>query len=1264
MTTSEGGNLESEESSFYTMDAFYEQNGFDWGAGDLFCTGGGALLTKAKEFVRILGAFHDGQDHTPFDQIIIVTAPDSAAALRGYEEAINRKVAGSSFRMPAAKDKGPWLQVREASDLKISSALSVLANMSGHSAVVVLEAARFRKSDLTLATSQFNLREDFWVPHVHALCSDLIRLAEEAQSYFVVDAGELKPVRNSNLELLKSLDKVGILSADGAENGEAILAERLQDWDQYLAAGTLGPVFQEIEALPLEAEEKAFFRIQMLHRAGLYGQALEEIEQFSPDSDFSALMPCKLARIAADAGATFLAAQFLRPAVEQLSTIEGLALAIDVASELSERNLEEIAATRLEQFFPEHPSLLNRQLKKLDEEEDYNGLAQLWEQLGDAKARELCLALAGLLPSEGIADYAGIRKALVQKFDSWQIDSLLVRHARRRKLYMHALDLATSAKIERPAAAHFILNIVEDLTLSRDGEGRLVISGDQLKDAVEKVITYLAENPTDSHTRSRLAKVLSLEITGTMGMALIAVLALDFMRRPLTPISIDRPEGLSPEQLSDKLDVIKNAWDWLEGQSPVMFGKTVLPERLLTVPADDLAPTVIKMMKYIIGRIQDEGDFKHLRLWMMLGVSINPHTTAKDYDIQVLRLGAVAFAMTGQVQFARDLSEQLLNLSDTPRRRRAAWFSVADIYQRLGDRMESLVAFACAAAGDTEVEDDEAWSEANGLVRLLRDIGLFDAAREVHAAAWHILEQLGLDEVNAHRHKFMSLTLDLGQARLKEDFTSELPEFLSRATECAKEELEAGEDVEPQAVLLAQLILWSQLANKDVPAETIETFEELLKEANAPVARLAKSLSSAEPEPEALLKLHQTTEEARYADDVAHDARFVALLSQRLLASKKASDAVASTFAIEMISDRAVPAPGWKITSRPLPMIPNIEHPAAIAEALSLSGTSVVLLGSDSEKHVSHVHWEHGSGSIWIEPANVFTLQDFRTWSEKFPYEYGVDDDTPNLFYTSTENLRLSGLPTGPIVVVADTELQQFPCNILRVGDDFAGESRPMAAAPSLSWLKAARDNPAQTDGRKIAWISQEEKLGQTFVAIRARLADTLEEHGIALDTGPEIPEGLAGSELVIVTAHGGLGTDRKYFQRVSDEGSLVASGGYLAAHLRNVGVVILFVCSGGRTDKMPNAVTTIGLAKELLNQGCTAVLASPWPLDSRVTYHWLPAFLEAWTKGGTLAEANFQANKAVAKGLGNEPAKCLAMTLYGDPLRTYLQATVGAHAI
>ena len=50
-----------------------------------------------------------------------------------------------------------------------------------------------------------------------------------------------------------------------------------------------------------------------------------------------------------------------------------------------------------------------------------------------------------------------------------------------------------------------------------------------------------------------------------------------------------------------------------------------------------------------------------------------------------------------------------------------------------------------------------------------------------------------------------------------------------------------------------------------------------------------------------------------------------------------------------------------------------------------------------------------------------------KRWAVDFPYAYGIDESTANLFYTSTADLRLSELPKGPVVFVADASLQAFP---------------------------------------------------------------------------------------------------------------------------------------------------------------------------------------------------------------------------------------------
>jgi CHAT domain-containing protein len=135
------------------------------------------------------------------------------------------------------------------------------------------------------------------------------------------------------------------------------------------------------------------------------------------------------------------------------------------------------------------------------------------------------------------------------------------------------------------------------------------------------------------------------------------------------------------------------------------------------------------------------------------------------------------------------------------------------------------------------------------------------------------------------------------------------------------------------------------------------------------------------------------------------------------------------------------------------------------------------------------------------------------------------------------------------------------------------------------------------------------------------------------------------------VAAHGGIAPGGRFFQVVANDADLRLTSAALSKALDGVELVILFVCSGGRFDRHPFANTTVGIARDLLNRGCTTVIASPWPLDARVPSHWLPKFLELWETGHSVIDANFEANRAVEKAMGNAPARCLAMTVVGDPL-------------
>jgi hypothetical protein len=169
---------------------------------------------------------------------------------------------------------------------------------------------------------------------------------------------------------------------------------------------------------------------------------------------------------------------------------------------------------------------------------------------------------------------------------------------------------------------------------------------------------------------------------------------------------------------------------------------------------------------------------------------------------------------------------------------------------------------------------------------------------------------------------------------------------------------------------------------------------------------------------------------------------------------------------------------------------------------------------------------------------------------------------------------------------------------------------------------------------------------------IKDRLDATFAEYGIAVNTDTEIPDSLEGRELAIVAAHGGIVPEGRFFQVVADDADMKITAAALSGAVRNVGVLILFVCSAGRFDKHPMAHTTVGLTKQLLDQGCSAVIASPWPLHASVPAYWLPAFLNAWTSGLPVIDANFMANKAVERAMGDFPAHCLAMSVFGNPLQ------------
>ena len=510
-----------------------------------------------------------------------------------------------------------------------------------------------------------------------------------------------------------------------------------------------------------------------------------------------------------------------------------------------------------------------------------------------------------------------------------------------------------------------------------------------------------------------------------------------------------------------------------------------------------------------------------------------------------------------------------------------------------------------------------------------------------------------MDLLESHGHRLDLLEIQVCVSQIGPDNQTVLQTLLADMVRVGQAVLKQHDETAPSGIMLGQLIRTARTAGLEITDEAERVFAELSRWAGGNLQAMIEATSMAVPNVDQLARLTELIPAARYAEDVGYDMNVVANIAMRILTDDEVLARPEDvSFILEVGTDWGTALPNWDERAAP-PPVPGKMEPAAIARALSAYQVAILQLGLDADGLLVRAECLGGvNRPATREPVELFSRQALYDWSREFPRRYG-HDDSPNLFYTTTERLQLSAAPEVPTIVLATTELQSFPPNILFDGREFLGRRQPVATAPSLAWLKGSVERNWTGDGRMVAWISNaESESGRaTLSLLSQRLEAPFAEYGFAVNTSAAIPATFSGATMTVLTAHGGVHPEGKYFQAISDEGVLIVSAADLAAAVRNVGVVVLFVCSGGRADKHPGANTTLGLAKQILDRGCSAVIASPWPLDSQVPPHWLPGFLESWKHGATLMEAVYAANKIVDTRFALDPACGLAMTVYGNPL-------------
>ncbi|AYH31571.1 CHAT domain-containing protein [Pectobacterium parmentieri] len=1253
---------------FNPMDLF--SHGFNLGSMDII---------QGGHFDDVIGrtpiALWCGLQQRVFDGIFVILPPLSATALT--QESVMVALSHGLEVLKKAKSTENEIAFLErivnivnCSSLDAADLINLIREKGSKQLIAIPEIHKYRDNSLPsrpiTGLSVVFTSQDVWARHVVSVCRQAMVELKRHDAYAVVHVDDSCVLSDKNNEILTSIDDCYVACLSFKNDKKEQVDQHAQRWVTQIMGGLTEEVLSEVESLNLPEINRLHLLAQLYSRACKDTETIKIltlcIEHFTSWNKESLV---QLASIAYKAGSESLANAFLPTDVNGLASKNWLEKALDIATDLHDNPLIELYDQAMEALFP------NSEL--LRENRDRRLLINC--HLTRMASKKLFTTVGFLqyhltLQSEIFSDHP-VYASIVEAASCWGNDwaelaaICCCTHANSVERPRDAADVAcliTTSELYGRQATQIVLTSLRKMMLTEEIPSE---EYDYYRVLLQSVIRYLAHFPNDDNTRVRITELLSVESCGEIGIPAITLTMLDIAREQIQRISSSQDDVQEQSNENEKteepdhetlMENLERVLEWLDAQRVVENGVTVLPGNMVEHP-DKLIRLIARLINYSAPESEDV-DLEFMKKMVAVVCALTPHAKYEtNTDLRVLRLLGGQFATASQFQQARNFAEQalLLGLANAERKR-LAWLAYADIYQRCSDPLQALYGLACAFATNAPTTPPDMWQEIFAATRILRDLGLLDQARDLIPTLRILLANTGVDPDSDPKMLSIEESINLCASASRDPTI--IAKMMRRLTEGCVNASSNRNALMPLIVLLSQVVQKADHFSVNVTNETRLVLANGLKFLGSQATEFISTVSDIEPSATAITRQFNLIERASYASDVPRDYAMITVAARRLLNSQSDNPRPVSenVLAIEILADHSV-----STISKSVPI--DIDWPVNYAHTLNILGVDVIFLGLDTTGELVVVHVSQQGVERIEQPvhANSFKSR-MLTWLEAYPYQYGSIDiaDGNNEFFASMESLDIRLPPTTNLLVIAEPELQQLTFNLALIKtryddmDDFIGYHSAIAMVPSLTWLSMVRQHHRSAHHVRKAWISHQENSdggGTMGVALR-RLEGTFDEFGFSLDTMQRLPD-LRGAEISVIVAHGGLTSEGRYIHRISDEKTLVETPTALANTLTGSDIVILFVCSGGRIDKNPWSNTTVGLPKLLLNKGARAVIASPWPLDVKVTYNWLEPFLTAWDAGASLFEATKAANDATAKYLGKNPQYSLAMTVYGDGLLT-----------
>lgn len=1139
-------------------------------------------------------------------------------------------------------------------NLNKNTLISNIESLEPNSAFVVLECHLYLKMideeyRLPPGRSEISLEEDSWVPNIVEICEEIIAICKKNHLYGVIHTSKNSPTREANSDLINSVQDCYPIFFSSKIDINQVIIKYSQNWlDLLLTEGEVS-VKDSMQRLGLTIHDANLALAQLWNR-------LENIEELKCKLDlvinnlspYSPQTHLKVAHMCSKCYLPEITASIFPDAIT-VHDKDSVYLGLDTATKIRNNTLITSYYKRLLSLDPSSIYLrqnVEERMLHISSTSDNESISKLGFTIKDSEL------LSDILSE--CFDFDEVIK-LVRTYDDID-DDLKYLCIALRAMHKGRFDISCILSIILIRSRRFQSNAAFVLYTSSKN---IFLTGsfslDQIENnlvSLEALVKYQSKAPEDFRTRQSISRLLSVETSGKFGRPLAIALALK-----TTPNFKNQDIYISPEssnfgiQEEDAFEAIKEAMKSVAKRGLIEIGVTILPASLVANKADAIINAIYKMIDYQTKTSEMQSDFETMELLATICSAVYTYSKNKNnQDLRLVKYLASAYAQNGHYDKARNLSEQLLiTCGDNQKRLRLAWLCYADVQNRCRNNTESLVGLSCLYSLNTSIDIRDAWDELHVLIRVLRDINLIEYSNKLMPILKILTEKQGMNQDEDLRIVGLQDSIDIklsinGSA----DSLFTLIEKL-----CKKcEKFSDKNELTPIVMLLAQCI--AKLKDSGIQPTTyqVSTLEGCLVVCDQEIRDAAKLIYEDNPDITVLSRIYNSIIDGESWHPSSNDLNILELISRRIISFTRTC-IESKVLAFEILCDQSFFGNSESYI--------DSESLKIDLAGISEKGHAVLYLALDINDNLVGRFVENGTEKTlrWKSSSDKSYKDLFENWSNDFPYNYGFIDpyNGNNEFITSLEGFLFTLPKTGSLLVIAEPYLQRLPVGLMTAdcngaASPFLGHQTKITNLPSLTWLTTSKRGVEAGKIEKFsAWIPiTAEAEVATLNTLHLRLSGILEDYSFTINTTPSLPDTIDRSKVAIVAAHGGLMPEGEFIHRVSDDAKNIISPQVIANAVSGSDIVILFICSGGRVDKNPTSNRSYGLPIEILKRGAASVLASPWPLDVKVTYNWLEVFLEEMTSGATVSNANFIANRRLLESLGDFAGYSLAMTLYGDP--------------